>query len=120
MAQEDMEEQPLDPVLERVRRKMMRLMVISIGIMMVGLLAVLFAIIYKFNNPDRSETAQAEAENKGSVTQTNLELPANARVVSTSVDSNRMVLEIAEDGKPAGYIIVDTGTGNVVSRISLR
>jgi len=41
------EEQPLDPAMERVRRKMVRLMVISIGIMMVGLMAVLGAIVYK-------------------------------------------------------------------------
>lgn len=34
--------------LERVRRKMLRLMIISVGIMLVGIFAVVGAIIYKF------------------------------------------------------------------------
>ena len=43
------EDKPLDPMVENVRRRMMRLMVVSIGIMMIGLMAVLGSIVYKYN-----------------------------------------------------------------------
>jgi hypothetical protein len=46
--QDDLEEKPLDPDMEKVRRKMVRLLAVSIGIMFIGLMAVLGAIVYKF------------------------------------------------------------------------
>ncbi len=38
---------PLDPAVERVRKKLMRLMIISIAITLILMLAVLFGIVYK-------------------------------------------------------------------------
>lgn len=56
------EEQPqepqIDPAMERVRRKMVRLLIISIAIMVIGLMAVLAAIVYKINKS--SDTAEAQ------------------------------------------------------------
>ena len=44
---DEQEEKPLDPVMENVRRKMVRLQLISGGIMLVMFMAVLAAIVYK-------------------------------------------------------------------------
>ena len=44
---DEQEEKPLDPVMENVRRKMVRLQLVSAGIMGVMLMAVLAAIVYK-------------------------------------------------------------------------
>lgn len=41
------EEQPLDPVMERVRQKLVRLQLISGGIFLVCFMAVVAAIVYK-------------------------------------------------------------------------
>ena len=41
------DDKPLDPAMEKVRRKLARLMAVSIGIMLVGLMAVLGAVVYK-------------------------------------------------------------------------
>ena len=38
---------PLDPAAERLRRKLVRLLFVSGGIMMLGLIAVFAAIVYK-------------------------------------------------------------------------
>jgi hypothetical protein len=46
--EDDLEEKPLDPEMEKVRRKMVRLLAVSIGIMFIGLMTVLGAIVYKF------------------------------------------------------------------------
>ena len=48
-------EKPLDPAMERVRRRLARLMVVSIGVMLVGLMAVLAAVVYKSSDSGSPE-----------------------------------------------------------------
>ena len=50
--EDDLDEKPLDPEMEKVRRKMVRLLAVSIGIMFIGLMTVLGAIVYKFTSSD--------------------------------------------------------------------
>ncbi|MEM9331787.1 MAG: fimbrial protein [Pseudomonadota bacterium] len=119
MAYDDLDEQPLDPVMERVRKKMVRLMVISIGIMMVGLFAVLFAIIYKFNNPT-DESAREVARVPGQVTEINLGLPSDARILSTVIEESKLVIDVEVSGNKRQLIVVDTNTGQLISRINLN
>lgn len=62
MPQPEIEEQeePLDPAMERIRRKMVLLQLVSGGIMFVCFMAVLGAIVYKINQrPDESSTTVA-------------------------------------------------------------
>ncbi|WP_137131694.1 hypothetical protein [Rhizobium sp. FY34] len=57
---ETQEEEPLDPVMEAVRRKMVRLQVVSGGIMFISLMAVLLAVVYKVRNaPQPAPTSLA-------------------------------------------------------------
>ena len=53
------EEKPLDPEMEKVRRKMVRLLVVSIGIMILGVMAVLAGVVYKVIEPDEEGQAVA-------------------------------------------------------------
>ncbi|MDK1478005.1 hypothetical protein QN226_04685, partial [Sinorhizobium sp. 6-117] len=46
---DEQEEKPLDPAMENVRRKMVRLQLVSAGVMLVMLMAVLGTIVYKVN-----------------------------------------------------------------------
>ena len=50
------DDKPLDPAVERVRRKLARLMIVSVGIMLVGVMAVLGAVVYKVTEPDAEES----------------------------------------------------------------
>jgi hypothetical protein len=50
---DDLDEKPLDPEMEKVRRKMVRLLAVSIGVMFIGLMTVLGAIVYKFTQSRR-------------------------------------------------------------------
>lgn len=60
------QEPPLDPAMERVRRKMVRLLAISIAIMVIGLMAVLSAVVYKINkDPDTAESETAQSDIPG-------------------------------------------------------
>ena len=83
------EDEPLDPAVEAVRRKMVRLLAVSGGIMMLGLMAVLAAIVYKIN--DNSDPAQPVTV----VEKTNtLKVPKGAQVQSTTVVNNSITLTL--------------------------
>jgi hypothetical protein len=78
------DEKPLDPAIEAVRKRLARLMVVSIGIMMVGLLAVLGAIVYKaYGIPTRSTGMNGT-----------LAIPSGMSVVDQSLDGDRIALRL--------------------------
>ncbi len=83
------EEKPLDPAAEKLRRKMLRLMVISLGSMFIGIFAVLFAIVYKMNN-----SAVATTSIEASVT-----LPAGFEIQETRLGDNKILFRgLSSDG----------------------
>ena len=45
------EEEPLDPAVERVRRKLVRLLMVSSGVMVLGFAAVAIAVFYRLSAP---------------------------------------------------------------------
>ena len=61
---DDQEDKPLDPVMENVRRKMMRLQLVSGGIMLLMFMAVLAAIVYKINTRESKPEATVSAVEK--------------------------------------------------------
>jgi hypothetical protein len=78
------EEKPLDPAIEAVRKRLARLMVVSIGIMMVGLLAVLGAIVYKaYGTPSNSTALNGT-----------FAIPAGMGVIDQSLDGDRIALRL--------------------------
>lgn len=119
---DEYDDKPLDPAVERVRRKMMRLMAVSIGIMLVGLLAVLFAIVYKISSPDANPPelgeipgTPAEAPFGASIT-----LPSGMRIVSHDLSGNRLVL--LSEGESGNQILIlfDMAQGRETGRISIK
>ena len=115
------EEEPLDPVMERVRKKMIRLLVISIGIMVIGLMAVLGAIVYKISNPTSPQEASSHPQTAGEVSGSQgtlaenieLELPDGAVILSTSMTDNRLLISVRlADGSPE-FRVVDLTSGQV-------
>ena len=78
------DEKPLDPAIEAVRKRLARLMVVSIGIMMVGLFAVLGAIVYKaYGVPASNAVANGT-----------LAIPSGMIVVDQSLDGDRLALRL--------------------------
>ena len=83
-AEHDDTEKPLDPEVEAVRRRLARLMAVSIGIMMIGLLAVLGAIVYKMSGPSRPAATDV----------TRIALPAGYHIVDQSMADGRILLRL--------------------------
>lgn len=143
------QEPPLDPAMERVRRKMIRLLVISIGIMVIGLIAVLSAVVYKINQtPDtaESETAQSDipgqslganipgqsaktdaqsqnAANKSveqlPMVESQLELAPGTRLLSQSLSGNLVSLETLLPDGGTEIMIYDYRQSRFVGRMRL-
>ena len=103
------DEKPLDPAAERLRRKMVRLMAVSIGTMMIGIFAVLFAIVYKMNAaavPSNIETVirlpsgfdvKSASRSGSSVT-----------FLGTAADgAQRLLTYDVETGEPAGTVLLE-------------
>ena len=103
------EDEPLDPTLERVRRKMLRLMTIAIGIMMIGLMAVLFAIVYKISSPSKPNTGET----------LEIDLQGGAEILSTTLSGERILVDTRLPDGSRELILIDADSGKIVSRIAM-
>ena len=57
--QAEQDDQPLDPAMEKVRRKMIRLQIVSGSVMFISLMAVFGAVVYKAVGPSKPATSAA-------------------------------------------------------------
>ena len=123
MNQDDLDEKPLDPEMEKVRRKMVRLLAVSIGIMFIGLMTVLGALVYKFTRSDAPAASGAlvagspasvpsDAPVEGVVS-----LPEGFSIESVSLDGPRIgFFGRAADGSRR-LIIHDISVSRIVSDV---
>ena len=93
-ALDDEQEKPLDPAVEKVRRKLVRFVAINLGLLFVALMAVVAAIVYKTRTeaPPATDVA-AEVPSPEGVAEGHIPLPAGARIVSQSLSGNRISLD---------------------------
>jgi hypothetical protein len=57
--QVEQDDQPLDPAMEKVRRKMIRLQIVSGSVMFISLMAVFGAVVYKAVGPSKTTATTA-------------------------------------------------------------
>lgn len=119
----DEQEAPLDPAFEKVRRKMVRLLIISSSVIILGLMAVVYSIVYRVNRipqpADPSATLPA-AEQVTPAARQSIALPAGFVVESTSISGNRVLLfGTAADGMKK-IVVHDIGTGKTVTEIDIK
>jgi len=89
----DKEEEPLDPKVEAIRKKMVRLLAVSGGIMMLGLMAVVLAIVYKINQSNQKSVDALVIEGE-------IALPAGSVITDTAIGSRSIMLTTkSADGK---------------------
>ena len=101
---DDEEEKPLDPAVEKVRKKLVRFVAINLGLLLVALMAVVGAIVYKARNSAAPEVA-APASEVGSVLEGEIALPAGAKIKSQSLSGNLLALDIElSDGSRAIHV----------------
>jgi len=115
------EEKPLDPTMEKVRRKMVRLLLVSSSTIVLALMAVLGSIVYKANRNSSAQGVQA-APGAGLgaplPTQT-VQLPKGFVYEATTVDGNRIWFSGTDATGRRVMIVHDITTGKTVSDITV-
>ena len=121
---DDQEEKPLDPVMENVRRKMIRLQLVSGGIMLLMFIAVLAAIVYKITTRDGKP--QAASVTSGVAVPSDAPVKATAALpdgfaVSAVSQSNGQILfyGVMADGTRRAFLF-DIASGRTVAEIDIK
>ncbi|KQT88161.1 hypothetical protein [Aurantimonas sp. Leaf443] len=109
MTIQDEEDAPLDPATERLRRKMLRLLALSVGTLILGVMAVLAAIVYKSSAPDLPAAGAPPLA---------LALPQGAQVLESALDGDRALLRLSLDGRQALYLVA-LSDGAILARYDL-
>jgi hypothetical protein len=117
------EDKPLDPVMENVRRKMMRLQLVSGGIMLLMFMAVLAAIVYKINTreskPEAAGASGAFAVPSDAPVKATATLPDGFAVSAVSQSGGQILFYgVMADGARKA-VIFDIATGRTVAEIDV-
>jgi len=119
--EDNSDDKPLDPAVEKVRRKLVRFVGINLGLLFVALMAVVGAIVYKSRTevaaPGQAgeiPVAAGEVLASGEIV-----LPAGARIVSHSLSGNRMSIEAELAGGARAIFVYDLATGRMLGRFDL-
>jgi Flp pilus assembly protein CpaB len=108
------EDEPLDPAVEAIRVKMVRLLAISGGVMMLGLMAVLISIVYKVNQDDVEKNPAPVAK-----TDVVLSIPTGAEIVQASQSDGRLTLTLRLSDDSTRIQLHDLG-GTLVTSYTVR
>ena len=131
----DQDDKPLDPAVERVRRKVMRLMGISIAIMMIALMAVIGAIFYKISSNSDKNIAKEQSE--PNITQTrssrnmlgqiipnkdyigNIDLPQGSELLKAELNDGQILLSLRDKDGSLSLWVYDLATNRVFAKIAI-
>src|SRR5690606_12479576 len=117
----DEEDKPLDPSVEKVRRKLVRFVAVNLGLLFVALMAVVGAIVYKTRTEAPAQISGDPATPEpGRVLEGEIALPAGARIVSQSLSGNRIALDVELADGSRAIILYDTGERRTVGRFAVR
>ena len=110
IADDELADKPLDPAVERVRRKLVRFAVINIGILFLALAAVVAALAWRSVSASRGPSELVEAQ---------FVLPAGAQVVSQSLTPAEVsLLATLPDGTSALFVFA-RADGRLVGRYAI-
>lgn len=118
----DEDEKPLDPAVERVRRRVMRFIAINLGILFLALMAVAVAIVYRVGSRGGETAAETEggAASTKIVEQGTITVPDGSRIVSQSLSGTLLSIEVSSADGGREFVIYDLSTGAVSGRVTIE
>jgi hypothetical protein len=109
-ALDDDDDKPLDPAVERVRNKMVRFMLINLGILFFALIVVVGALVYK------SYGGRKAAPADGKVAEATIALPAGAKVIGHDFADGQLSIEAELPDGGHTIFIYDLAAQAIVGR----
>lgn len=117
-----LQDEPLDPAVERVRKKLMRLMIISISITIILILFVLAGVIYKIITPEtaskQTKPLALQGENLPFAHHTLL-LPPKAQIISQSLSDHHIALRVLMPNGQTHFMIYNYRTGALIANLAV-
>lgn len=118
----DDQEKPLDPAVERVRRKLVRFVAINLGLLFLALMAVVAAIVYRAGRsepPPAVAASQLRAPDSGGFAHGEIALPEGARVLGHAVSGSHISLQVELVGGGRAIFIYDMAQARVIGRFDI-
>lgn len=121
IAEED-EEKPLDPAAENVRRKLVRFMIVNLGLLFLALMVVIGALVYKARNTPVAGSAPAgEVQGPvGAPLSGDIVLPVGAKVVSQSLSGNRLSIDAELADGSRSIFVYDIAERRMIGQFAIR
>ena len=116
---DDQEEKPLDPAMENVRRKMMRLQLVSVFVMVVSLMAVFGAIVYKATRLSPGAPAASASVPSDAPVAATAALPQGFTVQSVALSGSQVLFYGADAAGQRQAIVFDYSVKRVVATIAI-
>jgi hypothetical protein len=116
---DEQDEKPLDPVMEKLRRKMVRLQVISAGVIVVSLMAVFSAIVYKASLTKQAAAPVTAAVPMDAPLAANVAVPDGFKVETVSLSNGQILIygTLADGNRKA--MVFDSVTGRMLANLTL-
>ena len=116
------ENKPLDPAVERVRRKLVRFVAINLGLLFLALMAVVGALVYKARTSQPSEPVVASDIQipAGGQISGEIVLPVGSKVMSQALSGNRLSIdaELADGNRT--IFLYDISERRVIGQFAVR
>ncbi|WFP77815.1 fimbrial protein [Mesorhizobium sp. WSM4906] len=118
IADED-EEKPLDPAAEKVRRKLIRFMVVNLGLLFLALMVVIGALVYKARNAPVVGSVPA-GDVQVPTLSGDIVLPVGAKVVSQALSGNRLSIDAELADGSRSIFIYDIAERRMIGQFAIR
>jgi hypothetical protein len=116
---DDQDETPLDPAMENLRRKMVRLQIVSVAIMVVSLMAVFGAVVYKTTRPSARLAGSSASVPSDAPVVAKAVLPAGFSVQSVALSGSQILFYGTTSIGQQQAIVFDYSVGRIVATVSL-
>ena len=118
------QEKPLDPAVENVRRKLVRFIIINLGILFLALMAVVVALVYRATRvttpPQPAIVSDLPLPAGDGLLEGEIALPDNARIVSHALSGNVLSLQVELGGGERTIFLYDVAAGRMIGRFAIR
>jgi hypothetical protein len=118
-ADED-EEKPLDPEVEKVRKKLVRFVAINLGLLFLALMVVIAALVYKTRTAPPAAPAGDIQVPAGEPLTGDVVLPVGAKVISQSLSGNRVSIDAELADGSRAIFVYDITERRIIGRFSMR
>jgi len=115
-------EKPLDPAAEKVRRKLIRFMIVNLGLLFLALMVVIAALVYKARNaPGAGSVPAGDVQAPaGAALSGDIVLPVGAKVVSQALSGNRLSIDAELADGSRSIFVYDIAERRMIGQFAIR